>query len=78
MIAGPNGSGKSTLIALLMAAGIDFGEYLNADDIAHGMHGDPVHVAAAAQAEVRHRREQALLQRRNYSFETGAIPSFAS
>jgi predicted ABC-type ATPase len=70
MIAGPNGSGKSTLIALLAATGIDFGEYLNADDIAHGMDGDPAYVAAAAQAEVRHRREQALRQRRNHSFET--------
>jgi predicted ABC-type ATPase len=70
MIAGPNGSGKSTLIALLEAAGIDFGEYLNADDIARGMHGDPAQVAAAAQAEVRRRREQALRQRRNHSFET--------
>jgi predicted ABC-type ATPase len=70
MIAGPNGSGKSTLIATLKAAGIEFGEYLNADDIARDMSGDPVDIALAAQLEVRRRREAALHERRDHSFET--------
>lgn len=34
VIAGPNGSGKSTLIEHLMRQGVDFGTYINADDIA--------------------------------------------
>ena len=70
MIAGPNGSGKSTLTKLLVASGLDFGEYLNADDIAATMDGPPDTVASRAQAEVRSRREAALLDCRNYSFET--------
>ena len=34
VFAGPNGSGKSTLTNYLIAAGIDFGEYINPDEIA--------------------------------------------
>ena len=70
MIAGPNGSGKSTLTRLFADSGLDFGEYLNADDIAAGMDGPLEEVAQKAQAEVRRRREAALLERRDYSFET--------
>ncbi len=33
VIAGPNGSGKSTLTRRLIAAGVDFGAYVNADEI---------------------------------------------
>jgi len=32
VIAGPNGSGKSTLTKSLLAAGIDFGIYINPDN----------------------------------------------
>lgn len=70
MIAGPNGSGKSTLIAHLRRAGIDFGEYLNADDIARGLEGEPADVARSAQVEVRERRQAALSENRSHSFET--------
>lgn len=42
MIAGPTGSGKSILKAKLEAAGVDFGEYLDADDIARTLPGDTV------------------------------------
>lgn len=70
MIAGPNGSGKSTLIAQLKADGINFGEYLNADDMAAGMAGSPEFVALQAQTEVRRRRQQALDTLHDHSFET--------
>lgn len=70
MIAGPNGSGKSTLIAQLKADGINFGEYLNADDMAAGMAGSPEFVALQAQTEVRRRRQQALDKLQDHSFET--------
>ncbi len=70
MIAGPNGSGKSTMIGLLAKAGIDFGEYLNADDIAAANSGPPAEVAVKAQEEVRRKREAALLEGRSHSFET--------
>lgn len=70
IVAGPNGSGKSTLTTELQKRGVEFGEYLNADDIALSLFGTPVDVAAAAQAEVRQRRENALAERRSHCFET--------
>lgn len=70
MIAGPNGSGKSTLIEHLAGAGIAFGEYLNADDIARKMRGTPQETSLAAQIEVRERRQKALDERRDHTFET--------
>lgn len=70
MIAGPNGSGKSFLKASLTRDGIAFGEYLNADDIAKTLEGDPVSVGRRAQEIVRERRDTALGERRDYSWET--------
>lgn len=70
MIAGPNGSGKSTLTRELERLGIPLGIYLNADDIAATMSGDPQMVAAAAQQMVRERRAAAINSRQDHSFET--------
>lgn len=70
MIAGPNGSGKSFLKASLTHDGIAFGEFLNADDIAKTLDGDPVTVGRRAQEIVRERRDTALSDRRDYSWET--------
>lgn len=70
MIAGPNGSGKSTLKALLEKRGAGFGIYLNADDIARTLDGDPESVAKEAQRIVREGRDAALYERRDYSWET--------
>lgn len=70
MIAGPNGSGKSFLKASLEQDGIAFGEYLNADDIAKTLDGDPVTIGRRAQEIVRERRDAALSERRDYSWET--------
>lgn len=70
IVAGPNGSGKSTLTARLAQTGLDFGEYLNADDIALSLKGDAEQVSAEAQAEVRRRRLAALAAKQDHSFET--------
>ena len=69
IVAGPNGSGKTTLTNRLRAIGLDFGEYINADEIAlllrHGPDKD-----RRAQIEADRRRESALADMRSYSFET--------
>ncbi|MEO6716340.1 MAG: zeta toxin family protein [Novosphingobium sp.] len=70
VIAGPNGSGKSTLTQKLIAQGVSFGEYLNADDIAQGLKGSSVEVSSRAQQLVRERREAALKNGQDHTFET--------
>jgi predicted ABC-type ATPase len=70
MIAGPNGSGKSTLTNMLVKRGISFGEYLNADNIAKDLVGDPVTTASLAQQMVRDARAEALRPRLDHCFET--------
>jgi predicted ABC-type ATPase len=70
MIAGPNGSGKSTLTHELQRLGINLGIYLNADDIAATMKGDPTDIAIAAQQIVRERRAEALKLKQDHCFET--------
>ena len=42
MIAGPNGSGKTTLTQYLAAAGVNFGNYINPDDIAKTLVGPTI------------------------------------
>jgi predicted ABC-type ATPase len=39
MVAGPNGAGKTTFVRSLRQSGIDFGEYINPDDIAQELEG---------------------------------------
>lgn len=70
MVAGPNGSGKSTLTMMLAQGGLDFGQYLNADDIARGLTGSPAETASRAQQEVRAKRDAALAAGHSYTFET--------
>jgi predicted ABC-type ATPase len=70
VIAGPNGSGKSTLTDLLVRQGIEFGEYLNADEIARELSGPPEWISRKAQQIVRDRRDAALNERRDHAFET--------
>ena len=69
IIAGPNGSGKTTLTNRLRAMGLDFGEYINADEIALGLPQDE-NRDRAAQTEADRRRAAALLEKRSFSFET--------
>lgn len=70
VIAGPNGSGKSTLIEYLMRQGVDFGTYINADDIAREQNlvGDAG--ALKAQQLADDLREQCLRGGKSFSFET--------
>lgn len=70
MFAGPNGSGKTTLHNKLVSQGLDFGHYLNADDMARELGGDPAAAAAAAQLAVRDKRVALMQAGADYCFET--------
>ena len=70
MIAGPNGSGKSTLKAYLEARGADFGEWLNADELARSLTGSAEARSLQAQERVRAARIAAMQSGRDYCFET--------
>lgn len=70
MFAGPNGSGKSTLKAQHEALGIDFGSWVNADEIAASMSGNAVDVASRAQLAARRLRDELLGAGSDYCFET--------
>lgn len=70
MVAGPNGSGKTTLVQALRARGIEFGEYINPDDIADGLTGTYDERVARAQAIADDRRNACIDARRSFSFET--------
>ena len=70
IIAGPNGSGKSTLTKTLIEAGVDFGEYINPDEIATKLEGTYDARVRAAQAIADDRRETCVRERRSFTFET--------
>ena len=70
VIAGPNGSGKSTLTKSLLAAGIDFGIYINPDDIAQSLDLPEPQRSAQAQAIADFKRDTCLQRRESFSFET--------
>ncbi len=70
IIAGPNGSGKSTLTKVLMEAGVDFGEYINPDEIAAKLEGSYDARVRAAQAIADDRRETCVREHRSFTFET--------
>ncbi|MEY2925886.1 MAG: hypothetical protein RL367_363 [Pseudomonadota bacterium] len=55
---------------IALRRGIELGDYLNADDIASGLGGDPRQRAAVAQNQVRELRQKAMEQGRSYCFET--------
>jgi len=67
MIAGPNGAGKTTLTRLLRERGLEFGEYINPDDIAREI-GDPSYMLVQKIAD--QRRDARIEARRSFSFET--------
>lgn len=71
MIAGPNGSGKSTLTKQLLAAGVDLGQYINADDIERDL---PTEAGAArskqAQDLAEAARRSCMAERESFTFET--------
>jgi predicted ABC-type ATPase len=70
MIAGPNGAGKTTLTRWLSAQGVDFGEYINPDDIAARLTGSYEARVLEAQGTADRRREDCLTERRSFTFET--------
>ena len=70
VIAGPNGSGKTTLTNFLRRSGVDFGEYINPDDIAPTLLGSYSERVRAAQRIADELRDECLTNRRDFSFET--------
>jgi predicted ABC-type ATPase len=70
VVAGPNGSGKTTLTDYLRRSGIDFGVYINPDDIAPTLSGSYDERVRAAQLVADEKRDDCLANRRDFSFET--------
>jgi predicted ABC-type ATPase len=70
MIAGPNGAGKTTLIRNLRLKEVDFGEYINPDDIAKELQGSYDERVRHAQVIADRRREVCIEAKRSFSFET--------
>ena len=70
MVAGPNGSGKTTLTRWLRERGIDFGEYINPDDIALELEGSYDARVAQAQILADRRRDALIAAKQSFSFET--------
>jgi predicted ABC-type ATPase len=70
VVAGPNGSGKTTLTRHLRQLGIDFGTYINPDDIAVELAGSPQEQAARAMFIADRQRDACLANRESFSFET--------
>lgn len=71
LIAGPNGSGKSTMTEMLKKKGMDFGEYINPDEIALTLQGDDaVAITREAQRIAEGRRTELLNAGISHSFES--------
>jgi predicted ABC-type ATPase len=70
IFAGPNGSGKSTLADYLIEAGIDFGEYINPDQIAATLDLSEPRRSRQAQAIADFQRDRCLASGLSFSFET--------
>jgi predicted ABC-type ATPase len=70
VVAGPNGSGKSTLTRHLIEVGVDFGEYINPDDIAAELDLPEPLRSRQAQFVADHRRDRCLIDGLDFSFET--------
>jgi hypothetical protein len=70
MIAGPNGAGKTSLTEFLQNQQIDFGEYINPDDIAARLFGSAIARAERAQRIADDKRNACIEEKRSFSFET--------
>ncbi|ABE39466.1 zeta toxin family protein [Rhodopseudomonas palustris] len=70
VIAGPNGSGKTTLVDYLMESGIDFGEHINADQIAATLDLPEPQRSEQAQGIADFQRQACLDKGLDFSFET--------
>jgi len=70
VIAGPNGSGKSTLTSQLMKSGMDFGVYINPDEIAKTLSGNDYENVRKAQKVAEEKRFELLNAGISHSFES--------
>jgi predicted ABC-type ATPase len=70
MVAGPNGAGKTTLTGWLRRQAVEFGEYINADEIAESLAGSYGARVADAQVIADRRRQACIEARRSFTFET--------
>jgi predicted ABC-type ATPase len=70
MVSGPNGSGKTTLTRQLRRDGVDFGLYINPDDIALDLEDSYDDRVRRAQAIADQQRAEALDRGESFSFET--------
>jgi len=70
LIAGPNGSGKSTLTRMMKEKGMDFGVYVNPDDIAKHLSGNDIQNALEAQKMAEEKRGELLEKGISHSFES--------
>lgn len=70
VIGGPNGSGKTTLTNYLLGTGVDFGIYINPDEIAASLDLPEPDRSRTAQAIADSRRDECLRLRQSFSFET--------
>jgi len=71
IISGPNGSGKSTIAPLLLRDTFNIKEYVNADDIAHGLSAFNVENVAFEAGRVMLKRLHTLAkQEATFAFET--------
>jgi predicted ABC-type ATPase len=70
MVAGPNGAGKTTLVRTLRQTGVEFGEYINPDDIACELLGSYDDRVRQAQVIADRRREACIEAGHSFSFET--------
>jgi predicted ABC-type ATPase len=70
VIAGPNGSGKSTLTKYLVDSGVDFGVYINPDEIAQSVSLPEPERSRQAQSIADFQRDSCLQHKMSFSFET--------
>ncbi len=70
VVAGPNGSGKTTLTTQLRTDGVDFGRYINPDDIAATLDGSYEDRVRRAQALADAQRAECIERGESFSFET--------
>ena len=70
VVAGPNGSGKTTLTNTIRSTGIDFGSYINPDDIAAELDGPYADRVRRAQSIADERRAYCVKNRDSFSFES--------
>lgn len=70
VIAGPNGSGKSTLTSQFMKNGMDFGVYINPDEIAKTLTGNDYENVRKAQKVAEEKRFELLEAGISHSFES--------